>query len=133
MLLRILDHEFGVSCYELPKQNLNFAESRIYRYAKKPVEETDDRCYQNKGRPKKTTPRDERTVMRALHGLRKRVQRFLQSAYKKKSILAKPRQIKLCGEYCADMKKGLLADNKGRLAFAKENGKKPTEFWTPRL
>ena len=76
MRLRILHQEFGVSCSVLAKKIQTSKERSIYRHAKKPVEETKDRRHQNKGRPKKTTPLDERNVMRALHGLRKNCAAF---------------------------------------------------------
>ena len=138
--LRILHQEFGVSCYELAKQNTNFAERSIYRHAKKPVEETKDRRHQNKGRPKKTTPRDERNVMRALHGLRKNCAAFSSKRIQEEAGLSQTtsnktvrRVLRRHGyKYVQTRKKGLLTekDKKGRLAFAKENVKKPSEFWT---
>ena len=90
----------------------------------KPVEETEDRCYQNKGRPKKTTPHDERNVVRALHGLQKKSASFSSKRIQEEASLSQTtsnktvrRVLRRHGyKYVQTRKKGFLTE--------------PTEFWT---
>jgi transposase len=72
--LRYLHHEGGISCSELVKRYPQYAPRSVYRHAKKRVGETiSDKRKMNKGRPRKLTLRDERSIIRAVKKLRNKL------------------------------------------------------------
>ena len=143
MRLRVLHQEVGVSCYELCKRYPQFAERSVYRHAKIPMEKKEDLCQKNKGRPKKTTPRMERNIVRALNGLRKSSAAFSSKRIQEEAGLSQitcnktvRRVLRKHGyKYVQTRKKGLLmeTDKRHRLAFAKLHSKKEEAFWTTNI
>ena len=71
IFLRYIHQEGGVAYSELVRRYPQYAPRSIYRHAKKSVGETiHDKRRENRGRPRKLTSRDERSIIRTIHKLR---------------------------------------------------------------
>jgi hypothetical protein len=69
--LRYLHYEGGIPCSNLVKRYPQYAPQSVYRHAKKHVSETiSDKRKVNKGRPRKLTLRDERSIICVVKKLR---------------------------------------------------------------
>ena len=75
--LRIMHQKFGVKLKELLKQYPQYPKTSIYRHSLKPLGELkEDKRKFGKGRPRKLTERDERSVIRSLVSLRENIGTF---------------------------------------------------------
>ena len=75
--LRIMHQKFGVGLRELLKQYPQYPKTSIYRHSLKPLGELkEDKRKFGKGRPRKLTERDKRSVIRSLVSLRENVGTF---------------------------------------------------------
>ena len=140
--LAILHQEQKVSGYELVKRyGKDIPERTIYRHAKRSLDKPFvDRRHKNIGRPKKLTCRMERTLLRTLTKLRKDGASFTAGRILEESGLEcygiNSRDVCRClrknkYRYLQSRKKGLLSanDKKLRVAWAKENVRKPLSHW----
>lgn len=140
--LRYLHHEGRIPCSELVRRYPQYAPRSIYRHAKKPIgEAVFDRRKLNKGRPRKLTLRDERSIIRTVKKLRADSLSFSSKRIKTEANIRADiscrnvrRFLNREGyRYRQARKKGLLTetDKKMRARFAKKVLKKlKEEFWT---
>ena len=78
--LRIMHQKFGVGLKELLKQYPQYPKTSIYRHSLKPLGESkEEKRKFGKGRPRKLTERDKRSVIRSLVSLREKCWYFFLS------------------------------------------------------
>lgn len=140
--MRLLYQEVKLSVPQIAKKFPQYSRATIYRHINRPLTERTDRRSSNTGRPSKLTERDHRQLLRKIPQLRKKLGTFtikrlqLEAGVNNVSTHTVRRVLHKAGyRYLQSRKKGLLKTNdcRKRMKFARENLRRPENFWTKEI
>ena len=138
LYMRLQYQELKMSIPQIRKQFPRYSRATIYRHVKRTLEDKADKRKFNKGRPSKVTDHDRRQILRKVPQLRKEIGTFtvkrlrLEAGVEHISTDTVRRVLHQGGyKYLQTRKKGLLTaqDLRKRSKFARENMKRPADFW----
>ena len=141
--MRFLYVEKDVPVSELMKSFPGCSRATVFRHVKRPVNRPFDKGKLNKGRPKKLSLMDERSIVRYISWMRSKIGPFTLKRLVREANIAKDvsmstisRVLRKHGfRYLNSRRKGIMKPTylTKRMKYARTASKYPTHFWTKNI